>query len=47
MTKPKKSKSNKKRSSPLKVCPYCKGKHRKKSAYNACKRGHVVQRWPK
>ena len=42
-----KNKSKKKRCAPLKECPYCKGKHRLKSAYNACKRSHVVQKWGK
>lgn len=46
MVAKKKSKS-KRRGSPLKLCPYCKGKHRKVSAYNACKRSKKVESWPK
>ncbi len=30
-----------------KKCPYCKGKHRKQSAYNRCKRAHHMESWPK
>ena len=31
----------------FKKCPYCKGMHRLKSAYNRCKRAHHVDSWPK
>jgi len=31
----------------MKKCPYCKGMHRKKRAYDRCKRQHKVDSWPK
>ncbi len=31
----------------FKKCPYCKGMHRLKSAYNRCKRQHHTESWPK
>jgi len=31
----------------MKECPWCKGLHRKKSAYLRCKRLHHKEKWPK
>lgn len=31
----------------LKRCPYCKGAHRKRSAYLRCKRQHKIESWEK
>jgi len=29
----------------LKLCPHCKGTHRKRRAYLKCKRQHIKEKW--